>query len=99
MPTTRYRPPTSAPGGKRASLATPEETRAAALAAAADWPLPADAPGVPGPCVGRTETGPRGAVPVGVETAPTGAPHDAQKCADAGTGWEQDGQGSVTGAC
>jgi len=46
------------------------------------------------------EMRPRGAVPVGVaDRSPDGVPHPAQKRADAGTGWEHVGQGSVTRKC
>lgn len=48
---------------------------------------------------GVPEARPRGAVPVGVDIMPAAAPHEAQKCALAGTGCEQEGQGSVTGEC
>ncbi len=41
----------------------------------------------------------RGAVPVGVAELSTAAPQAAQNRADAGTGSEQAGQGSVTGVC
>jgi hypothetical protein len=63
-----------------------------------DEPAEAPAfPGVPGPG-GVDEARGRGAVPVGVaEWSPAEAPQLAQYCAEAGTGWEQDGQGSVTG--
>jgi hypothetical protein len=53
-----------------------------------------DVPGAAGGLGARA----RGAVPVGVAELSAAAPQAAQKRADAGTGCEQDGQGSVTGA-
>lgn len=41
----------------------------------------------------------RGAVPVGVAELSTALPHVAQNRAEAGTGCEHAGQGSVTDAC
>jgi hypothetical protein len=62
-----------------------------------------DAGGV-GPCDvpaegGVLDTRPRGAVPVGVAELSTAVPQAAQNRAEAGTGSEHAGQGSVTGAC
>jgi hypothetical protein len=61
-----------------------------------------DAPGGVGPWDvpgegGVLEARPRGAVPVGVAELSTAEPQPAQNRADAGTGSEHAGQGSVTG--
>jgi hypothetical protein len=57
-----------------------------------------DPPGV-GAAGGVLEARGRGAVPVGVAELSAAAPHAAQNRAEAGTGCEHAGQGSVTGVC
>ena len=52
-------------------------------------------PGVPA-AGGVLDARGRGAVPVGVVELSAAAPQAAQNRAEAGTGWEQAGQGSVT---
>lgn len=85
-----------APGTNRPWATAVRAAAESATARARDDPgdaLPRDVPAAGGVLVAR----PRGAVPVGVAELSTAVPHAAQNRAEAGTGCEQAGQGSVTG--